>query len=141
VLVLPAKASDASLSGRLEDGSLHNFAMNPALAQLRLLLGNRDQSSIVNGFHKSIPQGVEGGRVRRGCFLSPGSGRGLAIAKKIVEDHGGEIYLDGRTGTGPLFKITIPFAFPRRAIPLTSVGPIRSTRISRGMARGVNTFK
>jgi signal transduction histidine kinase len=42
-----------------------------------------------------------------------GSGLGLAIAKRIVEDHGGEIYLDARSGTGTLFKITIPFAIPR----------------------------
>ena len=42
-----------------------------------------------------------------------GSGLGLAIAKKIVEDHGGEIYLDARSGTGTLFKITIPSAIPR----------------------------
>ena len=41
-----------------------------------------------------------------------GNGLGLAIAKKIVEDHGGEIYVDGRSGTGTLFKITIPFAIP-----------------------------
>jgi signal transduction histidine kinase len=45
-----------------------------------------------------------------------GSGLGLAIAKNIVEDHGGEIYLDGRSGTGTLFRITIPFAIPQRAI-------------------------
>ena len=37
-----------------------------------------------------------------------GGGLGLAIAKKIVEDHGGEIYLDGGSETGTLFKITIP---------------------------------
>jgi signal transduction histidine kinase len=60
-----------------------------------------------------------------------GSGLGLAIAKKIVEDHGGEIYLDGRNGTGTLFQITIPFATPQRAIPLTSIGSVRSTSISR----------
>ena len=41
-----------------------------------------------------------------------GRGLGLAIAKKIVEDHGGEIYLDGKGGTGTLFKIMIPFAIP-----------------------------
>lgn len=41
-----------------------------------------------------------------------GGGLGLAIAKKIVEDHGGEIHLDGRNQTGTLFKITIPFAIP-----------------------------
>ena len=35
--------------------------MDSAFAQLRLCLGDRDQSLIVNGFHKSITQGVEGG--------------------------------------------------------------------------------
>ena len=44
-----------------------------------------------------------------------GSGLGLAIAKKIVEDHGGEIDFDGASGTGALFRITIPFAIPQRA--------------------------
>src|SRR5271170_809959 len=43
-------------------------------------------------------------------------GLGLAIAKKIVEDHGGVIHLDGRSETGALFKITIPFAIPEGAI-------------------------
>jgi signal transduction histidine kinase len=43
-------------------------------------------------------------------------GLGLAIAKKIVEDHGGAIHLDGRSETGALFKITIPFAIPEGAI-------------------------
>jgi signal transduction histidine kinase len=38
-----------------------------------------------------------------------GSGLGLAIVKKIVEDHAGEIYLDGGSETGTLFRITIPF--------------------------------
>ena len=41
-----------------------------------------------------------------------GSGLGLAIVKKIVEDHGGQIYVEERSGTGTLFKITIPFAIP-----------------------------
>jgi signal transduction histidine kinase len=45
-----------------------------------------------------------------------GGGLGLAIAKKIVEDHGGEIHLDGRNQTGTLFKITIPFAIPEGAL-------------------------
>jgi signal transduction histidine kinase len=42
-----------------------------------------------------------------------GNGLGLAIAKNIVEDHGGSIGLEERTETGTLFKITIPFAIPR----------------------------
>jgi signal transduction histidine kinase len=37
------------------------------------------------------------------------SGLGPVIVKKIVEDHGGEMYLDAGSETGTLFKITIPF--------------------------------
>jgi signal transduction histidine kinase len=52
------------------------------------------------------------------CFVSygkaEGSGLGLTIAKKIVEDHGGMIHLDERCETGTLFKIAIPFAIPRK---------------------------
>jgi len=41
-----------------------------------------------------------------------GNGLGLAIAKKIVEDHCGEIYLDPRIGNGTLITILLPFAIP-----------------------------
>ena len=57
-----------------------------------------------------------------------GRGLGLAIVKKIVEDHGGEVSLDRRSGTGTLFKITIPFATPLEATPHLSPVPIHSTR-------------
>jgi nitrogen-specific signal transduction histidine kinase len=46
-----------------------------------------------------------------------GSGLGLAIVKKIVEDHGGEICLDGGSETGTLFKITIPFCHSEGSNP------------------------
>jgi signal transduction histidine kinase len=46
------------------------------------------------------------------CGKTRNSGLGLAIAKKFVEDHGGVLYLDGRSQIGTLFKITIPFAHP-----------------------------
>jgi signal transduction histidine kinase len=44
-----------------------------------------------------------------------GSGLGLAVAKRIVEDHGGEIQLDQSVETGTLFRITIPFGIPEGA--------------------------
>jgi signal transduction histidine kinase len=50
------------------------------------------------------------------CGKARGNGLGLAIAKKIVEDHGGVMYLDGSRETGTLFRITIPFAIPEGAI-------------------------
>jgi signal transduction histidine kinase len=68
-----------------------------------------------------------------------GSGLGLAIAKNIVEDHGGEIYFDGSSGTGTLIKITIPFTIPDGAMPLSSEGPVRQARISKGTGGSVDT--
>jgi signal transduction histidine kinase len=68
-----------------------------------------------------------------------GSGLGLVIAKKIVEDHGGEIYFDGSNGPGTLFKITIPFAIPLEAITHMSASPIHPTHKSGSMTRGVST--
>ncbi|WP_161557307.1 sensor histidine kinase [Acidisarcina polymorpha] len=46
-----------------------------------------------------------------------GSGLGLMIAKKLVEDHGGTIHLDERCATGTAFKVKIPFAIPRKRLP------------------------
>lgn len=37
-----------------------------------------------------------------------GSGLGLSIAKQLVEDHGGEIFLDRACHSGTLFRVIIP---------------------------------
>jgi signal transduction histidine kinase len=85
------------------------------------------------GIHPAIQDSVFQPSVSYG--KAEGRGLGLAIAKKIVEDHGGEIYLDGGRETGTLFKITIPFfAIPEEATRLMSVGPIYSTHMSRNAA-------
>jgi signal transduction histidine kinase len=55
--------------------------------------------------------------IRESVFQSPvsygkpaGCGLGLVIAKTLVEDHGGTIYLDERCERGTSFLISIPFA-------------------------------
>lgn len=49
-----------------------------------------------------------------------GAGLGLAIAKGIVEAHGGEIWADGGEGKGATFRFTLPRRAPR--------APLRAAR-------------
>ena len=59
----------------------------------------KDQEKIFDRFYRSRESQRSGIR---------GSGIGLTIVKKIVEDHGGYLTLDSRPGEGSMFTVSLP---------------------------------
>lgn len=52
-----------------------------------------------------------------------GTGLGLVVTKKIVEEHGGTITVDSKRGQGSIFKITLPTTFDAAPTSAETQGP------------------
>ena len=44
--------------------------------------------------------------------IGEGSGRGLGIARRIIEEHGGRIVVESQVGKGTQVSFLIPFSTP-----------------------------
>ncbi len=89
---------------RLE-ATARNGALEFSVADTGLGIAEADQAKIFEEF-----QQVEGTATRK----KRGAGLGLAIAQRIVELHGGRIWVQSRLGEGATFKFTLPARVDRQ---------------------------
>ncbi len=118
VLEVVAGEAELTLNGNIDDlaGALANIVMNGLQAcdhspritleaqerDGRLLLAIRDNGS---GIAAEVQQTLFDAFV---TSRTQGTGLGLAVAKRVVEAHGGEISFETRAGRGTTFLISLP---------------------------------
>jgi signal transduction histidine kinase len=87
-----------SVSATVEDGQLHL-----AIADTGIGIRPEDMQRIFVEFSQ-----VDASHARR----HEGTGLGLALSKRLVETHGGRIWLESEFGTGSVFHVLLPLQPP-----------------------------
>jgi PAS domain S-box-containing protein len=118
---LPSVAMDA----RLVRQAILNVAVNAVQAMPRggrLTIRTRREDRValleIEDTGGGIPEEVRG-RIFEPFFTTKasGTGLGLAVVKRIIEGHGGEISVLSRPGAGTTFSLRFPFAPPGEPEP------------------------
>ena len=55
-----------------------------------------------------------------------GTGLGLTVVQKIVQDHGGEVVVESTSAQGTVFRLHLPFLKPPAAGRLVEQGPSKA---------------
>jgi signal transduction histidine kinase/cell division protein FtsB len=92
---------EVSIQARVEDGAFH-----VAVADTGPGIKLEDQQRIFEEF-----QQVDSSSTRK----KGGTGLGLSISKKIIELHGGRLWVESEAGKGSVFRFTLPIRFDVKA--------------------------
>jgi len=87
-----------TVTATIEDGQLHL-----AIADTGIGIRAEDMERIFVEFSQ-----VDASHARR----HEGTGLGLALSKRLVEAHGGRIWLESQFGTGSVFHVLLPLQAP-----------------------------
>jgi light-regulated signal transduction histidine kinase (bacteriophytochrome) len=112
---LPVIAAEASLLGQLFQNLLSNSMKFRSARQLQVDVGAERGDGEWQFWVSDNGEGIDPAEAERVFEMfrrlttrdRPGTGVGLAICKRIVERHGGRIWVDPRPGGGSVFRFTI----------------------------------
>lgn len=113
---LPAVVGDPTLLADLFSNMFINAAQHRGSKRPHVRVSAQHRSGMVcvcvqdngTGIDLENPDDVFGLFRRGGSPASQGSGIGLALCRKVVELHGGHIWVESRPGRGTSFNFTLP---------------------------------